>query len=116
MDPVLVDYLLAHKGKAQFLFATMYAEEATPFIMDTGQPVMALGGYNGNQSYLTRNQLIQQVNQGIVHFFLMPWSLDPAANWVITHCAVVPRERWQSHNAASYSVDELNLYNCTRHT
>src|ERR1035441_5850725 len=42
-DPILVDYLLAHKDKATFLFATWYSEEAAPFIMDTGQPVMSLG-------------------------------------------------------------------------
>lgn len=116
VDPVLLDYLLVHKDKARFLFATMYSEEAAPFIMNTGQPVMALGGYNGSHSYLTRDQLIQQINQGIVRFFLMPWSRDPAANWVITHCAVVPGDQWRSYNAASYIVDELNLYNCTQHT
>ncbi len=116
VDPVLVDYLLAHKGKATFLFATVYSEEAAPFIMDTGLPFMALGGYNGGRSYLTRDQLIQQINQGIVRFFLLPWSRDPAVYWVITHCAIVPGNHWQSHNAASYIVDELPLYDCARHT
>lgn len=115
VDPVLVDYLLAHKGKAKFLFATWYEEEAAPFIMDTGQPVMSLGGYNGSRSYLTRNQLIQQIKQGTVRFFLLPLSHDPSVSWVITHCPVVQGKQWQSPNAASYIVDELNLYNCTQH-
>ena len=75
VDPVLVDYLLAHKGKAASLFATVFSEEAAPFIMDTGLPFMALGGYNGGRSYLRRDQLIQQINQGIVRFFLLPGAV-----------------------------------------
>ena len=84
--------------------------------MDTGQPVMSLGGYNNSHSYLTRAQLIQQIHQGIVHFFLMYWSSNPAANWVVTHCAAVPTHLWQSPDAAKYIVDELKLYTCARHT
>lgn len=116
VDPALTDYLLAHKGQAQFLFATVYAEAASPFIMNTGQPVMSLGGYNGGPSYLTPAQLIQQINQGRVHFFLVPWSSDPTVNWVLTHCPAVPTSMWQSPDPASYLVDELRLYYCARHT
>jgi 4-amino-4-deoxy-L-arabinose transferase-like glycosyltransferase len=75
-DPLLVRYLLAHKGHAQFLLATMTSAAAAPIILDTGQAAMALGGYVGADRILTRNQLIQQIDAGTVRFFLLP-SLEP---------------------------------------
>ena len=98
-DPALVRYLLAHKGKAQFLLATMNTEVAAPFILDTGQAVMALGGFDGSSSFLTSDELIQQIDQGTVRFFLLPPSLygdTIVISWVSTHCGAVPTDQWQS--------------------
>jgi 4-amino-4-deoxy-L-arabinose transferase-like glycosyltransferase len=74
-DPVLERYLLAHQGHAAFLLATGDGVTAAPIIVDTGQAVMALGGYVGEDRILTRDQLIQQINNGTVRFFLLP-SVD----------------------------------------
>jgi 4-amino-4-deoxy-L-arabinose transferase-like glycosyltransferase len=115
-DPALVNYLLARKGKKQFLLATMNTETAAPFIIDTGQPVMALGGYAGTNSFLTREQVIAQIDQGSVRFFLLPSSDDPAAIWVITRCKAVPTDQWQSSSSASFLMDELVLYDCAGHS
>ncbi|GCE18709.1 glycosyltransferase family 39 protein [Dictyobacter kobayashii] len=115
-DPVLVNYLLAHKGKAQFLLGTMNTEVASPFIIDTGLGVMALGGYAGDKSFLTREQLIQRIDHGLVRFFLLPQSSDQAASWVISHCRVVPTEQWQSRTTTNFSIDVLPLYDCNNHS
>lgn len=114
-DPVLANYLRIHKDKAQFLLATMNTEVAAPFILDTGLPVMALGGYAGDKSFLTREQLIQRIDHGQVRFFLLPQSSDQAASWVISHCKTVPTHQWQSHSIASFSVDAWALYDCNHH-
>jgi 4-amino-4-deoxy-L-arabinose transferase-like glycosyltransferase len=78
-DPVLLHYLLAHQGHAQFLLGTQDTETAAPIILDTSQPVMALGGYNGSDNLLTSNQLIHQIDSGTVRFFLLPSAEDPDA-------------------------------------
>ncbi len=118
-DPALEGYLLAHKGKAQFLLATMNTEAAAPFILDTGQAVMALGGYDGNSSFLTSDELIQQIDSGTVRFFLLPSSFYGdmiVINWVSTHCGAVPTDQWQSPSTAGFAVDVLQLYDCAHHT
>jgi 4-amino-4-deoxy-L-arabinose transferase-like glycosyltransferase len=142
-DPALERYLLAHKGHVQFLLATMTATVAAPIILDTGQPVMTLGGYANYSSLLTREQLIQQVDAGTVRFFLLPtYALDDpsqlpsqlspalrvqleengevapeAIGWVITHCRAVPPAQWQSGSTASFvATDTLQLYDCAHHT
>ena len=118
-DPALVGYLLAHKGKAQFLVATMNTEAAAPFILDTGQAVMALGGFDGGISFLTSDQLIQQIDSGTVRFFLLPslfYGDVIVIGWVSTHCGAVPTDQWQSPSTASFAVDRLQLYDCAHHT
>ncbi len=99
VDPALVRYLLAHKGKTQFLLATMNTEAAAPFILDTGQAVMALGGYDGSSSFLSSDELIQQIDSGTVRFFLLPplfYGDAIVIGWVSTHCVMVPTNQWQS--------------------
>ena len=115
-DPMLVHYLLVHKSKEQILLATMNTEAAAPFILDTGQAVLALGGYDGSRNFLTRDQLIQKINHGMVRFFLLPSMSDQAGMWVITHCGTVPTDQWQSPSTNLFSVDELQLYDCAHHT
>ncbi|GHO85583.1 ArnT family glycosyltransferase [Dictyobacter formicarum] len=115
-DPVLLNYLLDHKGKAQFLLATMNTEAASPFIVDTSLPVMALGGYSGITSFLTREQLIQRIDHGLVRFFLLPESNDQTASWVFSHCRKVPTKQWQSRINTKFSVDALTLYDCSGHS
>jgi len=118
--PALEGYLLAHKGKAQFLLATMTTEAATPFILDTGQAVMALDGYDGSSSFQTIDQLIQQIDTGMVRFFLLPSFFDGGdlivIDWVSSHCRAVPTGQWQSPSAASFAMDTLQLYDCAHHT
>ncbi|GLV58053.1 hypothetical protein KDH_48870 [Dictyobacter sp. S3.2.2.5] len=115
-DPVLENFLLSNKGQAEFLLGTMNTEVAAPFIIDTSQPVIALGGYNGSKSFLTRDQLIQRVDHGVVRFFLMPDSKDPAGHWVLSNCHRVPNNQWQSRDTTKFSIDGLWLFDCQGHS
>src|SRR5579885_2713319 len=72
VDQKLVSYLESHRGHARFLVATLTAMQAAPIILDTGQPVMALGGFMGRDPILTPNALAQEVERGQVRFFLLP--------------------------------------------
>jgi hypothetical protein len=47
LDPKLLRYLETHKGKARYLVATTTSTYASLLILQTGQPIMALGGYQG---------------------------------------------------------------------
>jgi hypothetical protein len=71
-NPALVRYLLAHQGQARFLLSTLNAPTAAPFILDTGKPVMAIGGYIGSDPILTAAQFQTLVNNGSVRYMLLP--------------------------------------------
>jgi 4-amino-4-deoxy-L-arabinose transferase-like glycosyltransferase len=115
LDPRLLKYLSTHRGGARYLVATPTSSYASLFILDTGQPVMTLGGYQGWDKILTRSQLSRMVAKGTIRFFLLPSAssrnfggflsgvdanLDtvnnPLFSWVRAHCVAVPTSRYQT--------------------
>jgi 4-amino-4-deoxy-L-arabinose transferase-like glycosyltransferase len=94
----LVDYLLANRGEASFLLATLNARAAAPIILATGEPVMALGGFTGRDQILSVEELEEWVASGAVHFFLVPprsVSQRDLVAWVRGHCVPVPPRLWR---------------------
>jgi len=68
----LLHYLERHQGRATFLFATQNANTAEPYILETGKPVMAMGGFLGSDPILTTAKLASLVKRGVVRYFLLP--------------------------------------------
>jgi 4-amino-4-deoxy-L-arabinose transferase-like glycosyltransferase len=122
-DPRLLAYLEANRGTAQYLLATPNAMLAAPFILATGQPVMALGGFAGADPILTADQLAARVQQGDVRFFLVPsgrgagfgfrtdsdGSQSNLTSWIVDQCTLVPNGTWQSTPNGSGMTQ---LYDC----
>ena len=69
-DPAMIRYLLAHQGKADDIVATPSSIASSAIIVETGKPVMALGGYAGIDQILTLDQVKTLVHQGKLRFFL----------------------------------------------
>ena len=68
----MVEYLQANRGDAGYLVAISSAMSASPIILNTDEPVISLGGYNGVDPVLTPDELADLVDRGAVCFFLMP--------------------------------------------
>jgi hypothetical protein len=120
LDPKLLSYLSANQHGARFLVATTSSSYASLFILQSDQPAMALGGYQGWDHILTPQGLAQMVAKNTVRFFYIPaggggsrsqgafgnlpgatptGSADATADltqWVRTNCAAVPTALWQS--------------------
>ncbi|HET8905402.1 MAG TPA: glycosyltransferase family 39 protein [Ktedonobacterales bacterium] len=71
VDKQLLAYLEAHRGSAGYLFATLSSQTAAPYIITSGQPVMALGGFSGSDQILTLSQLEAMVRSGTIRYFLL---------------------------------------------
>ncbi|HEY7975108.1 MAG TPA: hypothetical protein VID72_07180, partial [Ktedonobacterales bacterium] len=56
---------------AKYLLATLGSQTAAPYIIASGQPVIALGGFNGNDQILSLSQLQALVNAGDLRYFLL---------------------------------------------
>ncbi|GER88083.1 hypothetical protein KDW_22450 [Dictyobacter vulcani] len=71
-DPKTVQFLQTNKGKGRYLVAVQSATAGEQLIIDTGEPVMALGGFIGSDPILTLPQLQQKVAAGEVRYFMFP--------------------------------------------
>lgn len=71
-DPQLIAYLEQHRQGETFLFATTESMSASPYILATGEPVAALGGFSGGDPILTTEQLAAMIERGDVRYFLVP--------------------------------------------
>lgn len=66
----LANYLLEHQGQAVYVAAAQSAQQASPLILLTGQPVMAFGGFSGGDNILSVDDFAKMVSAGQVRFVL----------------------------------------------
>ena len=64
----LLGYLVANRGNATWMVAVASAQQASPLIIATGIPVMALGGFNGGDPAITLERFQALVHDGKVRF------------------------------------------------
>jgi 4-amino-4-deoxy-L-arabinose transferase-like glycosyltransferase len=118
----LIAYLEAHVRAGSFLFATTSSMTASPYIIATGKPVMALGGFSGSDPILTVEQLQALVANGTVRYFLLggggggngPGGSSSATSWVTNSCSVVSATEWSGSGSATTRSPGggLQLYDC----
>ncbi len=70
-DPLTLQYLLKNQGSTKFLVATTNANTASPIILATGKPVMALGGFTGSDPILSIADLQKLIANNTVRFFML---------------------------------------------
>jgi len=73
----LVTYLASHQRHAKYLLAVNGSQAAAGFILATGKPVIAMGGFLGTDPAPTLDQFKRLVAAGEVHYVLV--SSGPAA-------------------------------------
>ncbi len=108
VDTALIKYLEAHKGSAKYLVAVVSSNEADSIILETNQPVMALGGFSGSDPILTTAQLAALVKNGTVRYFLLNGSggggpgggQSALITWIEQHGTVVSSSQWQSSSSS----------------
>ena len=118
-------YLEAHRNGAKYLVAVVSSNEADAIILETNQPVMALGGFSGSDPILTTTQLAALVKNGTVRFFLLNSSggggpgggpgggQSALITWITQHTTAVPASQWQSTLTSSGSGGTAQLYEYT---
>jgi 4-amino-4-deoxy-L-arabinose transferase-like glycosyltransferase len=115
-NPKLVKFLTDNRGGARWLLATPNARQASPIIMQTGEPVMAVGGFLGSVPILKPADLAQLVASGELRFAIVgggpAWEtgqqpggaaqprigreMRALRDWVVAHGQQVPPDQWRS--------------------
>jgi 4-amino-4-deoxy-L-arabinose transferase-like glycosyltransferase len=74
----LIDYLVAKRGSATWLVAVPSANLAGPIQLQTGIPVMAMGGFSGGDPVPTLEQLKGYVRSGQLRFVMAGGTRGPS--------------------------------------
>ena len=115
-ESTLVSFLLENRHGTTWLAAVNSANESAPIQLSSGQPVMAIGGFNGSDSTLTLSQFKQLVKQGKVRYYVVnsrqgksggpsgmggPGSNSEILAWVKSACSKV------DYGGTQYTVYDL---------
>ena len=105
----LEKFLIDNKDGEKFILAVGSANEASQFILDTGQAVMAIGGFMGMEQILSPTDFEEMVNEGKVRYVLISSMFaksQPELNtWITSHGKEVPSELWQEPQPTDASID-----------
>ena len=118
----LVEFLVANRQGERFLLGSSSTRLAAPIIIETGEPVMAMGGFHGLDPILTPERLARMVEARQVRFVMLgdltPVSRAlggeavgrPIADWVRANGRPVDPELWRSASLSRRGTGGLQLY------
>ena len=118
----LIAFLQANHQGERFLLATPSAHLASPLIIATGAPVMAMGGFHGLDPILTPERLAALVEARAVRFVMLgdlsiasrymgaESAGRPIADWVRAHGAPVDASVWGGTVASAGRGARRQLY------
>jgi 4-amino-4-deoxy-L-arabinose transferase-like glycosyltransferase len=118
----IYNYVSANRGSASYLMAVGSWSEASPYILSTGQEVMAMGGFSGSVPEPTLAKVQDLVHSGQLKFFLLSSSgssrgfgamggsggstVTAIDSWVEKTCTAVPAKDYGGTTSSS------SLYEC----
>ena len=102
----MVQLLQQHSSAYEWVAATAGSDNAAGYQLATGDPVMAIGGFNGTDPAPTLAQFQAYVAAGRIHYFI-PGGRGPQASG-----ATIAQEitSWVTANFPSFSVGGVTLY------
>lgn len=118
----LIAFLQANRHGERFLLATPSAQLASPLIVATGLPVMAMGGFHGLDPILTPERLAALVSEGQVRFVMLgelsivsrlmgaEAAGRPLADWIRTNGTPVDPTLWSSPSGGIGRPTRRELY------
>ncbi len=113
----LAAYLLEHTAPDSYLLATLRATEAAPYILATGRPVLAVGGFSGSDNVAGVEELAAMVEDGELRFFWgADWGQKPEiAAWLRSSCCVVVLPGFPARpESPGDAAQGAALYDCRR--
>jgi len=103
----LAEYLTSHSNGETWLVAVPSSHEAASLILETGRPVMSLGGFSGSDTILSTGSLTTLLKAGKVRYFSIPSTTAGGGqisgnteifSWVSSHCTAIPASEYGAGN------------------
>lgn len=102
--------LTTDAGKYTWTAATIGAQNAASYQLSSGDPVMAIGGFNGSDPSPTLAQFKALVAQGRIHWFIGGDSLGSSSSGSSDSSKIAS---WVAATFTSKTVDGTTVYDLT---
>jgi len=89
----LLAYLLAHTQDVEYLTAVPSSQQGSQLVIETGRPVLYMGGFGGQDDVVNAEDLAAMVAKNELRYVLYGGergNKEDIANWLKTSCSVVP--------------------------
>jgi 4-amino-4-deoxy-L-arabinose transferase-like glycosyltransferase len=107
----VVAVLSSHAGSYEWVAATVDANNAAGYQLATGDPVMAIGGFNGTDPAPSLAQFQSYVRDGKVHYFIAGGGRGGADSGDTSAAQITS---WVQSSFSSQTVDGVTVYDLTQ--
>lgn len=117
----LLNYLLAHTTNETWILAVPSSQAGASLIIETGRPVMSIGGFSGSDRILNITSLTTLIQEDKVRYFLtgslgsagggMNAGNSEITSWVSTHCTAVDLSSGNESGVNTINAAS-SLYDC----
>jgi 4-amino-4-deoxy-L-arabinose transferase-like glycosyltransferase len=112
----LVTALEKNAGQYTWVAATVSSNNASGYQLATGDPVMAIGGFNGTDPAPTLAQFEQYVQQGKIHYYIAGGRGGGGGTSSTTTTAASQITSWVESHFTAQTVSGQTIYNLTQST
>ena len=113
-SPHLLAVLRAGHRRFEWLVATTWSMNAAGYSLATGQPALAIGGFNGTDPDPTLSQFERLVADGRVHWYIATSERALRAEQLGGSQEATRIGRWVRHHFTPRVVDGITLYDVTQ--
>ncbi|WP_405990154.1 ArnT family glycosyltransferase [Streptomyces sp. NBC_00986] len=111
----MITYLKKHQDGATWLLAVSTDQTASSIILESGQPVISMGGWSGSDNAMTLAKLKSLVKSGKLHYIIVSSDGGQGTNsaitaWVKAHGTAVKSSAYSSSSSSSSSSTSSGLY------
>lgn len=109
----LSEYLKKYQGNSKYIVAVPNTAMAENIIFETGQPVMAIGGFSGSNPILTLDKFKKMVASGTVKYMLNAPSAKGGSNvkienWIVSNSKKIDTLNYEKK--PKYDIKNYSLY------
>lgn len=112
----LIQYLQKNKKNEKYLVAVPSAMNyASDIIIQTGQPVMTLGGFSGSDKILTLNEFKKLVDEGAVRYAVVEnqngrgnGGSSEIINWIRENGRTISESEWSDSSSSNNEESNIN--------
>jgi 4-amino-4-deoxy-L-arabinose transferase-like glycosyltransferase len=111
----MIAYLKKHQDGATWLLAVSTDQTASSIILESGQPVISMGGWSGSDNAMTLAKLKSLVKSGELHYIIVSsdggqGTNSEIATWVKAHGTAVKSSAYRSGSSSATSTSTSGLY------